>query len=122
MARFGRSEKIDKYAGMGSATIKISSIGRITRIKDLQTLIKAGAILKEQEICFNISIVGSPASAQDFEYRDMLEKLVEEKNLREVIIFIPEVPFDRVPAYYLDSDLTVNFVPRADSTRLCLNR
>lgn len=58
--------------------------GRISRIKDIETLIKAISVIKSKE---NLRIVG-PAEE---DYKKDLEKLVDKLNLRKRIKFYPAV-------------------------------
>ena len=69
-------------------SIRILSVGRISEIKDYETLIRAAAILKEKSSEFSASggpavgwkvkIVGRPVMPPDFDYFEKLKKLVEE--------------------------------------------
>lgn len=62
---------------------KILFLGRVARIKDLETLIKAGNILKDK---FSIDIIGPV----DEEYKKELRNLIANLNLKN-INFIPPV-------------------------------
>lgn len=92
--------------------IKIITVGRISPIKDYETLIKAVEILyksKEFPCCrLQADIVGGPAVLEDEKYLEKLEKIVLEKKLEKIISFIGPIPNKNIVQYYNNADLFVN--------------
>jgi glycosyltransferase involved in cell wall biosynthesis len=92
--------------------LHIISVGRITRIKDLQTLIKAAAILKNKITRpLRIDLIGGAVMADDRQYQAELERLVTELGLGEEVRFVGPVKPDQLPARYCGADLSVNLCP-----------
>src|SRR3989344_1635475 len=59
------------------AILNLLTVGRVTPIKNLETLIKAGSILRDKEIKFHLKIVGQPAMPNDYAYQDKLRQTVQ---------------------------------------------
>lgn len=95
-----------------SGFIKILSVGRISKIKDYETLIRVAGILKESGLRFNIKIVGRPVMPYDFEYFERLKKMVGNLGLKDFVEFIGFIPYSQIADYYKDSDIFINLAPR----------
>ncbi|MHA1249446.1 MAG: glycosyltransferase family 4 protein [Candidatus Helarchaeota archaeon] len=93
----------DKY-------FKILSVGRISLIKNLETLIFAMENLVNKKGFKNIKldIIGSPILDKDYEYFKKLKRLVYEKKLQNNISFIGMVPYSKIEKYYINCDLFVS--------------
>lgn len=93
-----------------SDIFKILSPGRISPIKDQQTLIEAIDILINYKGIKNleVKIIGSPLEDYEKEYFKQLKRLVKEKELEGYIKFLGSVPYTEMPKYYQESDLMVN--------------
>lgn len=89
---------------------KILSVGRISPIKDQETLIKAIDIIVNQAGVkdLRVGIVGSPLEDFEKDYFDRIKKIVSEKKLSVFIEFLGGVSYDEMPEYYQNSDLVVN--------------
>lgn len=88
--------------------VNIITIGRISPIKDYETLIAAAEILQKENFKFNLQIIGGPATENDKEYLIKLKKSVQEKGLGEEIKFIGSIPNKNIANYYQSADLFVN--------------
>jgi glycosyltransferase involved in cell wall biosynthesis len=96
-------------AGKISNIFNIISVGRISPIKDYETLIEAADILvKSGEKNFRISIIGGPGLAEQEAYFDKLKKIVREKQLSGHFDFLGSLPNTEIPAYLKKSDLFVH--------------
>jgi len=91
--------------------LKIISVGRITKIKNLDTLIRACIILKKEDLNFEVSLVGPVVSEEDKKYFGYLKQLISENNLNEEIKFLGSVPNHKINEYYWNSDISVNLCP-----------
>ena len=89
---------------------RIVSIGRISRVKDYESLIKAVQILVSQERIKDIQcdIYGDPALQEDFSYLQSLQEFVKNAELENVVSFKGGVEYTEVPEIYQSSDLFVN--------------
>ena len=92
--------------------LRILSVGRISKIKNYETLIEAAQILKDRGLTFEIKIVGRPVMPYDFEYFEELKKLVGTFELEDSVEFIGFVPYSQIADYYKKSDIFVNPSPR----------
>ncbi len=98
---------------------KIITVGRISPIKDYETLINAVEILCRNKALpcltscsdLRVDIIGSPAMPEDEKYLAELKKIIAEKKLEKIINFIGSVPNKNIVQYYNNADLFVNLCP-----------
>ncbi len=92
--------------------IEIISVGRISKIKNYETLIKAAEILKKKTLSFKINIVHrTPKGKKQIGYFNELNKMIEERDLNDYVKFIGEVPNIALIRNYWLSDFSVNLCP-----------
>lgn len=91
--------------------LKIISVGRISRIKNHEVLIRAAKILKEQELNFKIKIIGRPVMPPDFPYFEELKVLRREWDLENEVEFVGFVPYSKISPYYQEADVLINPLP-----------
>jgi len=93
-----------------SKNFRILSVGRISLIKNYETLIKAVDILVNQRNIKNleVKIIGSPILKKDFSYLEHLKGLVTKKGLQKYIGFIGRVPYLKIIKYYQKADTFIN--------------
>ena len=91
--------------------VRIISVGRITKIKNLDTLVEATNLLNEKGIRMNLTLIGSPVQPEDVSYKAYLEELVKKHHLEEQVHFSGSVPNKEVAKHYWDADLSVNLAP-----------
>ncbi len=95
-----------------SCIFRIISVGRITRIKNLDILVKAAALLKSNNSKnFVIELIGEPVTPDDWAYKGELERLVRDSSLEETIKFSGAKHHEQLPDIYCQSDLQVNLAP-----------
>lgn len=87
----------------------VLTVGRISPIKDIKTLVRAMAILKEDNI--ELKIVGAPGTPEQEEYLQEIKDLIQEIQIEEKIIFCGSIPNHSVREYYQKADLFVNLAP-----------
>ena len=100
---------------------QIISVGRITRIKNLDVLIKAVALLPDQakkNVC--VKLVGAPVTADDKIYQIELKEMVENESLVQVIRFLGATPYAEIVSLYCESGLLVNLAPTGGSDKAVL--
>jgi glycosyltransferase involved in cell wall biosynthesis len=98
-----REIKIDNY--------RILTVGRITRIKNLATLIQATGLLVGKIENLHVDIVGSPITEEDKKYQEELLVLVKKKNLAGVVGFLGPRPYTAMPEVYCAYNCLVNLAP-----------
>lgn len=102
----------EKRKEVGVEPITILHVGRITPIKNLDTLIEAAGMLrKEWQRRFRIILVGEPVVEGDMQYKKNLLSLAKERGVSDSIEWEGGVPNTRIPAYYCRSDISVNLAP-----------
>lgn len=110
----GHGINIDKFKTQRNwpdDELKILSVGRISKIKDYETLLEAARILKDKGLDFQVKIVGQPIMLVDFEYQKSLLSLQEKLGLKEVVEFVGFVPYNQISSYYKKADLVVGLTP-----------
>jgi len=88
---------------------KIVTIGRISPVKDYETLIKAVEYLKNKgKLNFIVDIIGGAGVESDVAYMEKLKKEVEDKSLGDKIKFLGKIPNREIPEYLNNHDLFVH--------------
>jgi glycosyltransferase involved in cell wall biosynthesis len=87
---------------------KIITIGRISPIKDYETLINAIELLYTEIKNLQVEIIGGPGTDEQKKYFKKLQAMVENKKLQDVILFIGSVPNNHIVNYLRESDLFIN--------------
>ncbi len=91
--------------------LKIVSVGRITPIKHLETIIDALALLREQDVLARLDLIGEPSVGSDRDYKEKLTALIEKHGLQEQVSFLGPIKNPEMPAVYPRYDLSVNACP-----------
>jgi len=94
-----------------SEKLRIFSVGRISPIKDYETLIKAGSILKRKGLDFEVKIAGPVLLREQENHLIELKELIKKEELDNQIEFLGGVVPERVIKIYHNSDLSVNLCP-----------
>jgi len=94
------------------AVLNLLTVGRVTPIKNLETLIKAVSILRDKEIKFHLKIVGQPAMPNDYAYQEKLKQTVQDSGLSDEVEFVGFVPYSELSRYYKEADVFVNLLSR----------
>jgi len=87
---------------------RIITIGRISPIKDYETLIDAIKILQKNNLKINLDIVGGIGKLDQKKYLENLKQKVKDNGLVEIIKFIGPLPNREVVSFLHKSDLFVN--------------
>lgn len=104
--RFSNIEKKDHIG------INIVHVGRITPIKNLDTLINAVDILiRKSGKNISLFLVGEPITKSDFMYKELLQQKIEKYELNKHVVFVGKVSYDKLPKFYEQIDVAVNLAP-----------
>jgi glycosyltransferase involved in cell wall biosynthesis len=110
----GHGINIDKFKtsrNWPTGQLKILSVGRISKIKNYDILLKAAKTLKDGGIDFNVKIIGQPVMPPDVHYFDFLKSLKEKLNLGDTVQFAGFVPHDKIAERYKDVDIVIGLTP-----------
>jgi glycosyltransferase involved in cell wall biosynthesis len=89
---------------------RVITVGRITPIKNLDTLVEAVALVSKQ-IPIVVDIVGATVTKADIEYDHKLRKMVADRNLSDRIRFIGLVANKDLPRLFAGANLSINLCP-----------
>ncbi|MDP3710312.1 MAG: glycosyltransferase family 4 protein [bacterium] len=93
----------------GNKTIKLLTLGRISPIKDIETILWASEILKNRwKRPWKLSIVGGPLLPRDHKYLQTLKDFVKEKGLENKVDFIGPVDHTKVAEIYNNHDVFIS--------------
>lgn len=119
MSRFKKAERIG--AGIDTTLFRhddritriphsILSLGRISPVKHIETIIEALTLLDKKGIDFTASIYGDPTDA-DGAYYGRMRSLAKELERKGKITFVPGLPNTQVPDIMNRFELFVNMTP-----------
>ena len=94
-----------------SEKLRIIAVGRISPIKNYETLINATKILKDKGLNLIVNIAGPILLEKQKEYLNKLEKLEKEKELEDQVYFLGGTIQSETIKLYQNSDLSVNLCP-----------
>ncbi len=105
-----------------SNIFKILLVGRISPIKDQETLIEAVDILVNQKNFKNIEVktIGSVLEDYDKKYFQRIKKLIGRKGLVSYIKFLGGRPHQEIVKFYQGGDLLVNLCPTGGMDKVVL--
>ncbi len=110
----GHGIEVGRFACESSAREEraVISVGRITPIKNCDTLIEAAEILKRHwKERFSVTFIGAPVHESDRAYEKKLLRLVEERGLGKTVRFIGSIPNEGLPVWYCRASVSVNMTP-----------
>jgi len=94
-----------------SEKLRIIAVGRISPIKDYETLINAVNILKNKGLNLIVKIAGPILLEKQKEYLNKLKELIKEKELENYVKFLGGTTQSETIKLYQTSDLSVNLCP-----------
>ncbi len=106
-----KNSRPNNFIRKDDGKFKIITVGRITKIKNLDLLVKALAIVKSNNIALELSIVGDTVTPVDEIYKEELKNLIKEKSLVSEVKFLGLIPNRDLPKYHMESDVAVNLAP-----------
>ena len=101
------------FKPQNSNNFRILFVGRITPIKDLETLIETIDILVNQKNIrdVKVEIIGSPTEHYEKKYHEKLIRLIKEKDITEHIKFLGGRPHREILKFYQNSNVLLNLSP-----------
>ena len=115
----GHGIDIERFINKNSSihdSFNIISVGRITRIKNLEILINTSVILENQGFDFSYTVIGPTVTQDDKIYFEELKKIPRSKNF----IFKDAVTHEELARYYWNSDININLAPTGGVDKVVL--
>jgi len=100
--------------------LNIISLGRITRIKNLDILIDAMEILKNRQINFICQIIGPKITTDDNIYFEEIKEMVIQKDLSQYVMFGDAVSHEKIGDLFAESDININLAPTGGVDKVVL--
>jgi len=115
---FGHGIDVEKFK-VKSLKFKVNGdlyniiyVGRISKIKNQEMLIKAADILLKRNFKkFLIKFIGGAVTPDDKAYLAKLKELSNNLNLSKYIIFMDKVSYNSIVKYYKTADVNINLCP-----------
>jgi len=107
----GHGIDLEKFNGEHSkeeGSFRLISVGRISPIKNYETLIEAAKILKDKKFDFSLKIAGAPIFEKDKEYLLKLNNLLASYGLVDLVEFVGPVSYKKIEEFYREGDLFIN--------------
>lgn len=112
IVELGHGINIDKFKtkrNWSGNKLRVLSVGRISPIKNYETLIKAMVIFKNTKH-LKVEIIGRPVMPLDFQYFDKLKNMTG-NGTDNIVNFIGYVPYTEMSGYYKKANLVINLTP-----------
>jgi len=88
--------------------LRLITVGRISQSKNLETLIRACASLKKEQIDFTFSIVGEALTAKDVAYKEKMKALCAELAVEKSILWTGSMTQAQLPAALQQADVFIH--------------
>jgi glycosyltransferase involved in cell wall biosynthesis len=99
---------------------RIVTVGRITPIKHIDTMIEAIALLRDSESMPSLDIVGPTIYESDVAYKQTLEAAIDQKGLTSIVRFVGSKTAQEIYALYADYDCAINGAPTGGIDKVVL--
>jgi len=91
------------------ARVRLLLVGRISPVKDQETLVRAAGILRDEYSHeLEVILVGRPLNGHDLSYKEKLMSIVRDAGLEDCVRFAGSVPNRMLARYYADCHFVVN--------------
>ncbi len=87
---------------------RLITVGRISSSKNIETLLKACAVLRENEAPFHFRIVGAATTDSERQYEAQMKQLVFDLNLEDSIEWTGAVTHRELPPLLQQSDIFIH--------------
>ncbi len=103
----------------GARPFTILAVGRLSPIKHFDTLLKAGEIMRDKGLQFQMRIIGRAVMPIDHAYERELQHFISEKKL-DMVHLVGFVPYSQIADHYRNADIAVNLTPTGGHDRTVL--
>ncbi len=87
------------------------SVGRITPIKNLDVLLEAMTLLRDEHAVSKLQLIGDIGVSSDAAYKNKLVQYIQAKDLGSMVTWVGSVPNQALPALYENTDISINLTP-----------
>lgn len=108
------------HTRLDTTPLVIGTVGRISRIKNIDTIVRAIQILRGQGIDSVLNIVGEPVTEDDKKYLSELKTIINESALTQVVTFRGRIPHREVPDFFSTCNLSINASPTGGIDKVVL--
>ena len=91
-----------------SEQIRLITVGRIAKSKNIATLLEASSLLKKQGFNFRLTIIGIAITPEEISYETEMKKLTHDLNLEKEVQWVGSVPNYNLPEALQQSDIFVH--------------
>ncbi len=91
--------------------LRILTVGRITRIKNCDTLIRAVAKLRDDGVPVRATFLGAPGTDDDRVYEQELKALIASLDIAGALLFPGSIPNREIAKWYCKADIVTNMTP-----------
>jgi len=88
--------------------LRIVHVGRITKSKNISTLLEAARVLSDRGVPVTLSLAGGPTAEEDKTYIEALHKYIADSNLRGKVSFMGNIPHRQILDIYAQNDVAIN--------------
>jgi glycosyltransferase involved in cell wall biosynthesis len=96
-----------KKKSQSTESLKLITVGRISPSKNIGTLIDACALLKENNVPFDFTIVGTSSTDSEKNYESLMRQKVVDLGLSSSVSWRGIVPQSELPAVLQDADIFI---------------
>ncbi len=97
-----------KRSNASNNSIKILSVGRISPVKNYETLIDAAKILKDRGINFFVTMIGEAPLEEDKQYEKKLKLLITNYQLQDYFNFVGKIDHKDLSQQYQSHDIFIH--------------
>lgn len=91
--------------------IRLVTVGRITPIKRIETILGALKNLREKCLPARLDIIGEPVMEYDAAYVEKLKASIHEMGLSDCVTFVGSITNDKIPSTLNGYDISINASP-----------
>lgn len=89
-------------------TLQLVTVGRLSPVKNIDTLLQCCHILHSQGVVFRFIVIGSAVTASEKEYAQKMKALAEELGLSKYVSFVGSLRQEELPASLAAADIFIH--------------
>jgi len=107
----GQGIDVERFKCVQKSTsdiLQLVYVGRMSPIKGIDVLLEAVKLLRERNISFHLSLIGSATTPKESLYLEELREIVKNKNIESFVTFVGQIPNNELPQHLCRSDIFIN--------------
>lgn len=117
---FKKSPTNELQSSDAEAALKVITVGRITRIKGLLTLVDVVHTLVQRGVSISVTVVGEAVTDDDKQYKKEVLSRIEALNVATHITLVGSIPHHSLPEQYHAHNLAINLCPTGGMDKVVL--